>query len=137
MGQFSWKCSVCDEQILNNSTRNNFNRAMLITPEKNYTEEDYKGYGVFGGMDVYTWLAYHIGETPLVDEYSEINDDVREIGVAIACSDEIEIKNGIRLVHKGCFRGHTYEQLKNSKDDPSQGWDDEEDLDDEDYYDDE
>jgi len=116
MGQFSWKCSKCNEQILSDSTRRNYNQAVLITPEKNHVETDYQGYGEFGGVDAYEWLG-----KKFMDTFARLKDsgELREIGIMAAD----QVSEGIRIVHRDCFRGEKYDQLANSESDPDQGWD--------------
>ena len=66
MGQFSWLCACCDEQILSEGEDwecfkceelfRGKEAVCLITPDgKDFHEEDYQGYGVFGGVDAYSW----------------------------------------------------------------------------------
>jgi len=71
MGQFSWLCATCDEQILSEGEDwecfkceegyRGKETVLLLLPKKfggSYWEEsDYEGYGEFGGMDAYTLLA--------------------------------------------------------------------------------
>lgn len=58
MGFFSWKTCDTGESIANNcSTRPIFTVHMIAPDGRVFTEEDYEGYGEFGGKDFYELLA--------------------------------------------------------------------------------
>ena len=66
MGFFSWITSDTDRSIANNSsTRNTFAVHMVTEDGQVFSENDYEGYGVFGGKDFYVLAAElngYIGE---------------------------------------------------------------------------
>ena len=58
MGFFSWKTQDTDVSIANQySTRSTFRVQMLDDKGNVWTEDDYNGYGEFGGKDYYELLA--------------------------------------------------------------------------------
>ena len=64
MGFFSWKTQDTDVSIANQySTRNTFRVQMLDDKGNVWTEDDYEGYGTFGGKDYYELLAEMNGLT--------------------------------------------------------------------------
>ena len=75
MGQFSWICSKCGEPIYNMGNNNEHGRdvgdaAVLMTPDGPHFEDAYQGYGVFGGIDAYTWLASEYGKIPALIDHN-------------------------------------------------------------------
>jgi len=58
MGFFSWKTSDTNRSIANQySGRKTFVVHMITEDGRVFTEEDYEGYGVFGGTDIYELIA--------------------------------------------------------------------------------
>lgn len=58
MGFFSWRTQDTDKSIANSySTRSTFRVQMLDNKGNVWTENNYDGYGVFGGKDYYELLA--------------------------------------------------------------------------------
>jgi len=58
MGFFSWKTQDTDKSIANNySARSTFKVDMMDDKGNVWTEDNYDGYGVFGGKDYYELLA--------------------------------------------------------------------------------
>ena len=58
MGYFSWHTCDTDRSIANNdSDRETFKVHMIAPDGRAFTEEDYGGFGVFGGKDFYDLLA--------------------------------------------------------------------------------
>jgi len=58
MGFFSWNTCDTDESIANAySNRPTFTVHMITPDGRVFTEEDYQGYGEFGGKDFYELLA--------------------------------------------------------------------------------
>jgi hypothetical protein len=72
MGFFSWKTCDTDESIANNcSTRPTFPVHMITPDGQVFTENDYEGYGEFGGKDFYD-LVCELNDIP-VDRSAGIN----------------------------------------------------------------
>lgn len=58
MGFFSWKTQDTNRSIANRySSRETFSVTMTDDKGNKWTEENYEGYGVFGGKDFYELLA--------------------------------------------------------------------------------
>ena len=58
MGFFSWQCAECNESVMNKwSHQPEKSDCVLVTPDKNYHDPAYDGYGVFDGADVYEMLG--------------------------------------------------------------------------------
>lgn len=57
MGFFSWNTADTDEAIMNIHTGENKTVYMLSPDGKVYREDEYFGYGVFGGKDAYVHLC--------------------------------------------------------------------------------
>lgn len=77
MGFFSWNTSDTDKSIANaHSQMDTFTVHMVTRDGRVYTEENYEGYGVFGGKDFYELVA-------------ELNDlEGRDSGIEIYFSKE-------------------------------------------------
>ena len=137
MGNFSWLCACgCGEQILSEGEcwecfkcEEYFpgkETAVLVTPEgyHNLVEEDYEGYGVFDGIDAYSWLARINGYSDIPIE-SEDNSD-RGIGIDLYFRTNAEVKYPLKIVLQRCLddsHSHAiYEHLNESEHDPNQGW---------------
>ena len=78
MGFFSWKTQDTDRSIANRySNRETFTVIMTDDRGNCYTEQNYEGYGVFGGKDYYVLL-------------DEMNGGVgnRNAGIDLAFSDK-------------------------------------------------
>ena len=58
MGFFSWNTSDTKRSIANSySCRDTFTVHMITEDGRVFTEDDYEGYGVFGGKDIYELIA--------------------------------------------------------------------------------
>lgn len=59
MGFFSWQTADTEESIYNNLSDLGCKTVYLLQPngQPPIKEDDYEGYGVFGGVDAYEWLA--------------------------------------------------------------------------------
>lgn len=63
MGFFSWKTSDTQRSICNNSSeRETFTVYMVTRDGQVFTENDYEGYGEFGGIDFYDLVAHLNGK---------------------------------------------------------------------------
>ncbi len=105
MGFFSWNCAECGESISNiYSSRPDDSACALITPDKNYHDPAYDGYGRFAGVDVYELLG----------------DGDREKAIN-AKPSALPFK--VKLVHADCYDPcKTYSDYKESETDPTQGF---------------
>ena len=58
MGFFSWECAVSGKSIRNKHTDEGATPCVVVFPNgKTIEENDYDGYGVFGGVDVYEMFS--------------------------------------------------------------------------------
>jgi hypothetical protein len=92
MGFFSWNTMDTDKSIANQySNRKTFRVQMIDNKGNVWTEDDYEGYGRFGGKDYYELLAEMNGFTSdkTGDEYT---DEARGFGINLAFKDN---PNGI------------------------------------------
>jgi len=86
MGFFSWKTSDTNETIWNayvSSGEMTFTVYMVIADGRTWKEEDYEGYGVFGGKDIYALIAEINGlaDSDKDDEYN------RHLGLDLVFKD--------------------------------------------------
>jgi hypothetical protein len=86
MGFFSWKTADSKESIANiHSTHQNARKPVyLLQPNKDpICETAYDGYGVFGGVDAYAWLAkmnIQTDEVKKLDLYED-SSELRSKGI--------------------------------------------------------
>jgi hypothetical protein len=86
MGFFSWKTQDTDVSIANqHSTRDTFTVVMLDDKGNKWYEQNYDGYGVFGGKDYYELLAEMNGWVSVSDEYD--TEGMRMRGIELAFKD--------------------------------------------------
>jgi hypothetical protein len=84
MGFFSWKTQDTDVSIANQySTRSTFRVRMLDDKGNVWTEDNYEGYGEFGGKDYYELLAEMNGMVSLETDES-YTEDMRIKGIDLA-----------------------------------------------------
>jgi len=98
MGFFSWNTQDTDKSIANQySNRKTFRVQMLDNKGNVWTEDDYEGYGRFGGKDYYELLAEMNGFTS--DKTGEVyTDEARGFGIDIAFKD-----NGSGVATEGVY----------------------------------
>ena len=105
MGFFSWKTMDTDESIANQySNRKTFRVQMMDNKGNVWTEDNYDGYGRFGGKDFYELLAEMNGFTSdkTGDAYT---DEARGFGINVAFKD-----NGSGIATKGVLYPNLIEQ---------------------------
>ena len=105
MGFFSWKTMDTDKSIANQySNRKTFRVQMLDNKGNVWTEDNYEGYGRFGGKDYYELLAEMNGFTSdkTGDEYT---DEARGFGISLAFKD-----NGSGIATAGVLYPNLIEQ---------------------------
>lgn len=98
MGFFSWNTQDTDKSIANQySNRKTFRVQMMDNKGNVWTEDNYEGYGRFGGKDYYELLAEMNGFTSdkTGDEYT---DEARGFGIDIAFKD-----NGSGVATEGVY----------------------------------
>lgn len=88
MGFFSWRTQDTDRSIANNySMRKTFTVVMIDNKGNKWIEQDYEGYGVFGGKDYYELLAEMNGvQNDFEYEGEKYTDYMRSKGISLAFS---------------------------------------------------
>jgi hypothetical protein len=107
MGFFSWKTMDTDTSIPNQySNRKTFRVQMMDNKGNVWTEDNYEGYGRFGGKDYYELLAEMNGFTSdkTGDEYT---DEARGEGIYLAFDG-----NGSGVGTEGVYYPNLVEQAK-------------------------
>jgi hypothetical protein len=111
MGFFSWKTQDTDKSIANQySNRKTFRVQMMDNKGNVWTEDDYEGYGNFGGKDFYELLAEMNGFVSQKGLTYEVDgeaytDEARGFGINLAFKDN---PNGIAT--KGVLYPNLIEQ---------------------------
>jgi hypothetical protein len=108
MGFFSWNTMDTDKSIANeHSNRKTFRVQMMDNKGNVWTEDNYEGYGRFGGKDYYELLAEMNGFTSdkTGDEYT---DEARGEGITLAFSKN----NGSGVGTEGVYYPNLVEQAK-------------------------
>ena len=138
-GQFSWMTQDTGEQI-GSQDENQIPVYMFDDKGKYYYENDYDGYGVFGGKDYYDLVAEMNGYTAdNAEEFGGMFNDLRGIGIKLSF-DELETKNENgdilfpALVTKPNFNWKSHDFTQESKNDPNQSWYEPEKEDEDDDY---
>ena len=108
MGFFSWQCAECNESVSNkHSERPQDSACVLVTPDKNYHDPAYDGYGRFDGVDVYELLG----------------DGDRSKGLDIFYDENRDDPFKIKVLHKRCHSpDKSYDDYSESENDPTQGF---------------
>jgi hypothetical protein len=107
MGFFSWNTQDTDKSIANQySNRKTFRVQMMDNKGNVWTEDDYEGYGRFGGKDYYELLAEMNGfaSDKTGEEYT---DEARGFGIDIAFKG-----NGSGVGTDGVYYPNLVEQAK-------------------------
>jgi hypothetical protein len=107
MGFFSWNTQDTDRSIANeHSNRKTFRVQMMDNKGNVWTEDNYDGYGRFGGKDYYELLAEMNGFTSdkTGDEYT---DEARGEGISLAFDG-----NGSGVGTEGVYYPNLVEQAK-------------------------
>lgn len=97
MGFFSWKTCDTDESIPAAGSGRPMKPVYLLQPngQPPVKEECYEGYGVFGGLDTFSWLVNTNAAALGIDLSKLDDDDVRSLGISLdvghVCKD---IKTG-------------------------------------------
>ena len=78
MGQFSWKAQDTGRPIYNDSDEyGDYQIVYMVDPRDGtiYKEDNYEGYGVFGGRDFYELLAEMNGLVPVRKDWKNLTKD--------------------------------------------------------------
>ena len=126
MGFFSFKCAKSGKAIKNRYSVKGPTPCVLVTPEGNYIDYNYDGYGNFGGVDVYAWLAYANGliNKPLEEilNFMPLLEKARDAGIDLFYSEKKpENYKPIKIVALEYYNGETYDELPASEEDENQG----------------
>jgi len=116
MGFFSWTTADTNESIMNSYTDECRTVYLLQPGRRPIKEEEYEGYGVFGGVDAYEWLALENAPERCIPGDTRNN---RSVGIDLAFND----KNKIKVPLKFSFNPDAkYEKLGESDRCPRQGY---------------
>ncbi|NGZ66569.1 hypothetical protein G6Z92_06165 [Vibrio aestuarianus subsp. cardii] len=122
MGFFSWKTADSNESVANiHSGHENARRTVyLLQPNgaEPIAESRYNGYGVFGGVDAYAWLAKMNIDSEEVKKMDFVDDRLRMLGIELAFSGKT-IKYPIKLSFS---KNAQYERLAASEQCEYQGF---------------
>lgn len=93
MGFFSWLTSDSKESIRNIHTGEN-RTVYLLQPDgaKPIREDGYEGYGAFGGIDAYAWLARANLPQDRVADFDD--EELRDAGIALDCGSLLRLQDG-------------------------------------------
>ena len=133
MGYFSWKTCDTDRSIANNDSGRETFKVHMIKPDgRAFTEEDYGGFGVFGGKDFYDLLA----------ELNKLGTD-RSAGIDLCFKDNPSGDDNIGVIYPKLVEdldsdvARQYSSLPNPRSCEDQGFfysEDEDDEEDEDNF---
>jgi len=141
-GQFSWMTQDTDNQI-GSEKENTITVYMHDDKGNTWREDNYAGYGEFGGMDYYELLAKMNGYTE--DDIERLSNnnvisfpELRNIGVKVAFGD-LQPLNGNSVLFPALTENPRYPNghdfTEEAKNDPNQSWyTDGGDYDDTDYF---
>ena len=99
MGQFSFLTGDTKESILVSEPR----KVYLLQPNKEASiEEDfYGGYGDFGAVDAYEWLATRNVKPEIIERAKKIGIPLRDLGITINTNYYIDTRTGIK--YSNCY----------------------------------
>lgn len=122
MGFFSWKTSDTNRSISNTySARGTFRVIMLMPNGDKFVEEDYEGYGIFGGIDFYD-AVYELNKyNPKFEHITSKDWENRAKGIYMLSHNEPNREFAIspRLVEDESLN---WEDVEDSKNCISQGY---------------
>ena len=115
MGFFSWITSDTNRSISNRYSKLGTFPVYLLCPNgERIMEDDYEGYGVFGGNDAYALLA-RWNEPEKCCGVDEID---RILGIDLECRRHDDIVYPLKFVEDD---GLSYDDVEESETDPDQG----------------
>lgn len=123
MGFFSWLTADTNESIANkHQPVKPVKKVYLLQPngQPAIEESAYDGYGVFGGVDAYAWLAKANAKAMNLDlSQASTNDQLRGIGISIQFKRKSEIVYPLKFSFDP---NAVYESLPESEGCPEQGF---------------
>ena len=115
MGFFSWVTSDTGESISNHNSKKGALPVYLLCPDNNHIyEDDYEGYGNFGGRDAYALLA----QWNAPEKCSGDDEKDRMVGIDLQFSYPEKIRFPLKFTRESL----DYESVEPSKDCPNQGF---------------
>lgn len=123
MGCFSWITSDTNKSISSyDSCRGSFPVYLLCPDGTKIKEENYEGYGIFGGRDAYALVAiWNIPEACKdEDDNFKPDENIRHLGISIACYDHqnASLQYPLKFVED---KNLSYDEVEASKGCPDQG----------------
>lgn len=97
----TWECAISGECIEDTHITENPDAVVFITPKGIVVETYYQGFGQFGGIDAFAWLAEF---NKLPKKYATRREDGKH------AKDE-DIKFPIKIVKKKYYKGQKYDEL--------------------------
>ena len=113
MGQFSWKTQDTNKSI--SCLEQKFKVVMRDNHGNKWVEEDYQGYGVFGGKDYYDLLAEMNGFS--ADNLPEGFNELRLVGLKITFDNLVE-----HPIYPSLTEDGSWHDGKQPECCPHQGW---------------
>jgi hypothetical protein len=101
---FSWLCAISGECIQDTHMADEIDVVLFVTPKGNIEERFYQGFGQFGSLDAFVWLA----------EYNHIpkTEKTRREDGKKATREQIQYP--IKIVKKKYYKGQKYNELSES-----------------------
>jgi len=123
MGFFSWKTADTQEPIRNVYSGSPRRTVYMLQPggKPPIEEKGYEGYGVFGGVDAYEWLARKNLPKDEVKRLKALGgEELRHRGISLECDERL--REALKFPLKFSFDVEArYEKLPTSEVDPDQG----------------
>ena len=102
MGFFSWKTADTKKSISNMYSSRGTKTVYLLRPngKEPIIETQYEGYGEFGGVDAYEWLAENNIEDSILKMAEKLGMDKRMLGIYMDSSYYIDTRSGKKYAYK-------------------------------------
>ena len=124
MGQFSFIAGDTNRAVRNNTLGGDAMCKMIAPDGREWCEEQYDGYGLFGQKDIYELVAeLNSPELCTGDE-----DKDRLVGISLVFQDNPDgdftycESKGMKMPRLAHNMASKYGDLKPTRDDPNQGW---------------
>jgi hypothetical protein len=99
MGMISWLTGDTKDSIVNRHHPDGAVTVYLLQPngKPSIAESNYNGYGLFGGVDVFTWIAEYNASDFGISLIGASPDDMRDIGCDLLFEREAELMYPLKL----------------------------------------